>query len=191
MRSKSFTAAALAARLSLLSLPAVLLVARADAQEQALIQFAVDAQPLAHALVEFSRQADTTVTAPTRLTEGKHSPGFTGMATPAEAIAALLQGTGLEARSRGGALVIDRAAQEAAVVGTLRGQVLSADALRPLRQVQVSVLGTDLSTTTDRFGRFELHVPAGGTGCGSSIPIMVVRPCPTSTCVLIWRSSWI
>lgn len=184
MRSKSFTAAALAARLSLLSLPAVLLVARADAQEQALIQFAVDAQPLAHALVEFSRQADTTVTAPTRLTEGKHSPGFTGMATPAEAIAALLQGTGLEARSRGGALVIDRAAQEAAVVGTLRGQVLSADALRPLRQVQVSVLGTDLSTTTDRFGRFELHVPAGRYGLrlehpdhgSQTVPDVDVRP---------------
>lgn len=158
MRSTLFKAIAMAVRLSVLT---VALDAPAEAQEQAAMSFSVDAQPLASALAEFARQADMTVTAPGRLTEGKQSPGFKGLATPAEAIAALLKGTGLQAREQGGALVIDQAAQDAALLGTVQGQVLRADNKVPLRSVQVSIPGTEFSTTTDRFGRFELNVPAG------------------------------
>lgn len=143
-----------------LSLLAVPCVAPAQAQEQKVMSFAVGAQPLASALVEFSRQADVTVTASARLTEGKQSPGFTGTATPAEAIAALLKGTGLQAREQGGALVIDLD-QPAGVLGAVRGQVLRADDQVPVRNARVTVVGTEFSTSTDRFGRFEMTVPAG------------------------------
>lgn len=157
MRSISLTATAMVARLCLL---AMLFIAPAQAQEQKAITFSVNAQSLASALEEFSRQADMTVTASGRLTEGKQSPGFKGVATPIEAIAAVLKGTGLQAREQGGALVIDQA-QGTGVLGTVRGQVLRADNQIPVRSAQVSVPGTDRSTTTDRFGRFELNVPPG------------------------------
>lgn len=145
------------ARLSLL---AVMFVAPAQAQQQRAMSFSVNAQPLASALEEFARQADMTVTASGRLTEGKQSPGFTGSATPVEAIAALLKGTGLQAREQNGALIIDQE-QAAGILGTVKGQVLRADDQIPVRNAQVSVPGTEFSTSTDRFGRFELNVPAG------------------------------
>lgn len=124
------------------------------------MSFSVSAQPLASALEEFSRQADVTVTASGRLTEGKQSPGFTGDATTAEAIGALLKGTGLRAREQGGALVIDLE-QPAGVLGAVRGQVLRADDQVPVRNAQVTIVGTEFRTTTDRFGRFEMTLPAG------------------------------
>lgn len=157
MRSTLFKTIAMVARLSVL---AVALCAPAEALEQRTVSFSVNAQPLASALAEFSRQADMTVTAPGRLTQGKQSPGFKGVATPIEAIAAILKGTGLQAREQGGALVIDQA-QDAALLGTVQGQVLRADNKVPLRSVRVSIPGTEFSTSTDRFGRFELNVPAG------------------------------
>lgn len=157
MRSIVFTAAAMVAGLSL---PVIVLVAPAEAQEQKTMSFSVSAQPLPGALEEFARQADVTITASGRLIEGKQSLGFTGVATPAAAIEALLKGTGLLARERGGALVID-AAEETALIGSVKGQVLQVGNPVPLRNVQVRVLGTDVSTSTDRFGRFELNIPAG------------------------------
>jgi TonB-dependent receptor len=157
MRSLLFMATAMVARLSLL----VMFVAPAHAQQQRAVSFSVNAQALVSALEEFSRQADITVTASGRLTEGKQSPGFKGVATPAEAIAAVLAGTGLQAREQDGALIIIDLVQGAGVFGTVRGQVLRADDQVPVRNAQVSVPGTAFSTSTDRFGRFELHVPAG------------------------------
>lgn len=157
MKSTLFTAVAMAARLSL---PAVLFVAPAEAQEPAAILFSVDAQPLASALAEFSRQADITVTASGRLTQDRQSPGFTGRATPIEALDALLQGTGLEAVEQGGALII-RQAESAKLLGIIKGRVLRADNRVPLRQVRVSIPGTTINTLTDRFGNFELEAPVG------------------------------
>ena len=157
MRSLLFTAAAMAAPLSVL---VVLSSAPVQAQEQKAMSFSVSAQPLPSALEELSRQADVTITASGRLTNNKQSPGFTGSATPLAALEALLKGTGLLAREQGGALVID-AAQETGLLGTVKGQVLQADNQVPLRNVRVSVLGSDLLTSTDRFGKFELSVPAG------------------------------
>jgi TonB-dependent receptor len=157
MRSTLVTAAVRVARLSLL---AISLAAPVRAQEQTTTSFSVDAQPLAIALAEFARQADMTIIAPGPLTQDKQSPGFRGVATAADALGALLKGTGLQAREQGGALVIDRA-EPASLLGTVRGQVLRADDKLPLRNVQISVAGTELSTSTDRFGRFELSVPAG------------------------------
>jgi outer membrane receptor protein involved in Fe transport len=157
MRSILFSAAA---SVAWLCVPVVSFVAPARAQEQKTMSFSVSAQPLPGALEEFSRQADVTITASGRLTEGKQSPGFTGVATPIAAIEALLKGTGLLVRDQGGALVID-AAQQTGLLGTVKGQVLQADNQVPLRNVRVSVLGTDLSTNSDRFGRFELSAPAG------------------------------
>src|SRR3990170_7190806 len=98
MRSILFTGAAIVARRAVL---AICLIAPAEAQEQKAMSFSVNAQPLPDALDEFSRQADVTVTASGRLTQGKQSPGFTGVATPLAALEALLDGTDLLAREQG------------------------------------------------------------------------------------------
>lgn len=143
-----------------LSLPAFVCIAPAQAQESKAMRFSIGAQPLSTALEAFSRQADVTVIASGRLTEAVQSPGFAGVATPAEAIAALLSGTGLQAREQGGALIIDLV-KPAGVLGGIAGQVLNADTQMPVRSARISVPGTEFSTVTDRFGRFELNVPAG------------------------------
>lgn len=161
MKPVLFAAAATVAELAL----SVVLCAPAQlwAQQPASIDFAVEAQPLGSALADFSRQADMTVTASGRLTEGRRSPGFSGSASPMLAMAALLEGTGLQAQLKDGALIIVPAAAEAPAVadGRLQGTVLRADNRVPLRNVRVGIAGTALSTTTDRFGSFELQAPAG------------------------------
>ena len=59
--------------------------------------FAIAAQPLSQALLEFSRQADVIVTAPSGLVRGKTAPEIRGTLTPANALAQLLAGSGLKA----------------------------------------------------------------------------------------------
>ncbi len=68
---------------------------RALAQSVVQTAFDVPAGPLSRALTAFGRQAGLQVSYLTVVCAGKESPGVSGRAAPEEALAHLLQGTGL------------------------------------------------------------------------------------------------
>lgn len=70
----------------------------AYAQNAAQASFNVPAGPLNRALTAFGRQAGLQVTYLTSIGTGKTSPGISGSATPEQALARILQGTGLSYR---------------------------------------------------------------------------------------------
>ena len=81
--------------------------ASASAQETQTRTFDIAAQPLAEALLEYSRQSDVTVIAPTKTTRGLTSRAIAGDMAPDEALDALLGGAALERRERAdGAIVL-------------------------------------------------------------------------------------
>jgi len=63
--------------------------------------FDIPAQPVASAINLLGRQADVQIVAARRVTDGKRSSPVRGVLTVPEALAVLLQGTGLEARQNG------------------------------------------------------------------------------------------
>jgi iron complex outermembrane receptor protein len=67
----------------------------ASAQSAAEVTYSVPAGPLSQALAVFGRQAGLQVTYLAAIAAGKSSPGFTGPATPGQALARILNGTGL------------------------------------------------------------------------------------------------
>lgn len=72
--------------------------------------FQIAAQPLSQALLEFSRQADLIVTAPSDLVRNKRAPEVRGELTPSAVLARLLRGSGLEASfTASGAITIGEA----------------------------------------------------------------------------------
>ena len=76
--------------------------------------FQIAAQPLSQALLEFSRQADVIVTAPSELVRDKRAPEVRGELTPAAALARLLRGSGLEASfTASGGIIIGAAHRDA------------------------------------------------------------------------------
>lgn len=78
-------------------------------QAEARRDFNIPAQPLASALIEFSRQSGTVVTAPARLTRQKSASTLRGNYTPAEALRTLLIGSGLRFRvGAGGSFIIEQ-----------------------------------------------------------------------------------
>jgi len=72
-----------------------------QAQATAPRQFAIPAQPLGAALMQFAQQSGWQVSAHGDLVQGKTSPGVSGTMTPEQAIARLLAGTGLAASVTG------------------------------------------------------------------------------------------
>lgn len=75
----------------------------------AALNFDIPSQPLANALVEFSRQSDVSVSVPSELVRGKQSPEIKGPMDPREALEKLLAGSGLQiSASREGVLAIER-----------------------------------------------------------------------------------
>ena len=72
--------------------------------------FEIAAQPLSQALLEFSRQADLIVTAPSELVRNKRAPEIRGELTPSTALRRLLRGSALEASfTASGAITIGEA----------------------------------------------------------------------------------
>ena len=93
---------------------AALVVASVQARETPATQtkrnFQIAAQPLSQALLEFSRQADLIVTAPSELVRDKRAPEIRGELTPSAALSQLLRGAGLEASfTASGAITIGEA----------------------------------------------------------------------------------
>lgn len=64
--------------------------------------FDIPAQPLAPAILTFSRQCGVVVTAPEGLTRGKMTAGVSGSLAPEAALEVLLSGSGLSFQQRGG-----------------------------------------------------------------------------------------
>jgi iron complex outermembrane receptor protein len=81
-------------------------ISSAHAQEQA-HSFNIEAQPLASALLEFSRQSDTLVVADPAVVAGRQAPAVQGSFTSSDALNRLLAGSGLSAAQRpGGGFVL-------------------------------------------------------------------------------------
>jgi iron complex outermembrane receptor protein len=75
----------------------------------------IPAQPLASALVEFSRQSDVVVTVASRLVRGKEAPALRGSYTAGEALQLLLRGSGLRSRpGRNGGFFVEAAPAQTA-----------------------------------------------------------------------------
>ena len=71
------------------------------------VTFDIPAQPLASAIIEFSRQSDITVTAAFALVQGKSAPAIQGKMEPTDALGKLLAGSNLKvSKNRNGILTI-------------------------------------------------------------------------------------
>ena len=85
-------------------------IAHATTPAETKRNFQIAAQPLSQALLEFSRQADVIVTAPSELVRNKRAPEIRGELTPSAALARLLRRSGLEASfTASGAITIGAA----------------------------------------------------------------------------------
>ncbi|MGE5502301.1 MAG: TonB-dependent receptor domain-containing protein [Ignavibacteriales bacterium] len=110
-----------------------LMATSAGAQEPAKT-FSIAPQPLADALLQLSRQADVDIVASTDLTRGRVAPKVDGQMTTADAMSALLAGSGLVAAPSGNGYVITRAsdpqsgsaAGDGADSGTVQALVVTA-----------------------------------------------------------------
>jgi outer membrane receptor protein involved in Fe transport len=98
------------AGMSMVSMTALIAATGTPAHGQSEVQrdFNIPAQPLAAAIIEYSRQSDAVVTAPARLTRGKTASAVRGNYTSREALKALLAGTGLtvQAGASGGMVIV-------------------------------------------------------------------------------------
>ena len=93
------------------------------------VTFNIPAQPLANAIIEFSRQSDITVAASFALVQGKQAPGIQGTMEPADALEKLLVGSNLKvSKNRDGVLTIQVApdAQRDAAVRRPRRSAVAA-----------------------------------------------------------------
>lgn len=96
---------------------AVTFAATANAEEEKTRNFSIEAQPLVMALVEFSRQSDITVIAPSKTTRGRQSRAVVGEMEPAEALEALLGEADLELRTRRDrAIILAQVSEESAPI---------------------------------------------------------------------------
>ncbi|WP_425388581.1 TonB-dependent receptor domain-containing protein [Croceicoccus bisphenolivorans] len=128
------------------------------------------AQPLASALLEFSREAGVAVTARSELTQDHRSSAVTGRYTPEKALQLLLAGTGLHYRatpSGGYSIVMAPATRHQAETGSISGRVIDAATGEYKRNAIVRVTtstGEKRTATTGDGGQYRLlDVPAGAT----------------------------
>ena len=85
----------------------------ADPVEPELVNYRIEAQPLARALMEYSEQSQIVVVVPSDILEGKTSYAVDGQLNHEAALSALLKGTGLKVeRLANGALTLQRVAAE-------------------------------------------------------------------------------
>ena len=108
-------------------------VSTARAQDGQARTFDIAPQPLGTALLDYSEQADTTITASPDLVRGKQAPAVRGQMTAVEALDRLLAGSGLKMRVNpaGGVTIVQAVAsdRDARVMGAVR--VAQAQTRRP------------------------------------------------------------
>lgn len=94
-------------RLTIIGLSTLVFAAScAEAKRSDSLPFDLPAQPLATSLHAVAAQAHVSIAAPAELLDGHTAPPLTGEMTPDQAIKRLLQGSGLQAKGAGDAIVI-------------------------------------------------------------------------------------
>ncbi|MEM1276161.1 MAG: TonB-dependent receptor [Pseudomonadota bacterium] len=157
-----------------LSLPGTLMAEEAQ-------QIEIASQPLGLALAELGEETGLQVSAPSDLVEGQRSQGVSGTMTPAEALAAMLAGTGLsfESLGRDGALIT-----QAASNGTADG-IVELDPIlvqgelqtRTLQDTLTSVAvvpGKELENRSDQ-SVFQVIERTAGASLGLNAENIVIR----------------
>ncbi len=156
---------------------AITFAAPAVAEEEKTRNFSIEAQPLAMALVEFSRQSDITVIAPSKTTRGLQSRAVAGEMEPAEALEVLLGEADLELRThRDRAIILAQVSEESAQVRDTQfeedagGFAVSADKGNALRQLEeIIVTGTNIrgvrnpTTPVIQFDREDIDLSGAAT----------------------------
>lgn len=94
----------------------------ASPAESAVVSFAIPAQPLGRALSALALQAHVEIIAPAELVKGIEAPALDGRFATADAIRALLRGSGLAVERVGGAYIVKRAAGTGAVSEAVAGE---------------------------------------------------------------------
>lgn len=143
----------------------------AIAQEKS---YDIPAQPLASAILEYSRQSNVAVLAPMALVKGKQAPAVRGNLSSTEALDRLLAGSGLRAvRGANGGMSLVRAsapgnASGAASSGAQQGQAVLAGSVRDhatgsaLKGARIEVVETGDTTSTGDLGDFRFaRLPSG------------------------------
>lgn len=133
---------AVASTLALLSSPVAV-----QAQDNASVQqLVIEGGPLADALIELSELLEISVIAPDRIVRGKVTAGVSGARSAEEALALLLNGTGLEATPRGDAFLIKEMqtppASSITTNATEVSQYIETPPIEPLIQDAIIVAGT-------------------------------------------------
>jgi outer membrane receptor protein involved in Fe transport len=123
------------------------------------VEFSLPAQPVASALLAFSQQAKVEVLFSLDEQSPAQSTGVVGRLEPTDALARLLQGTGLTAhRNSRGKFVVTAFVP---ATGVVRGRLLLPNGA-PLPGLTVRIAGTGLAGITDEQGDFTFPaVPAG------------------------------
>ncbi|MDP9840681.1 iron complex outermembrane receptor protein [Neorhizobium huautlense] len=114
-----------------------------EAVAQAQASFSVPAGPLNRALTAFGRQSGVQVTYLASIAAGKMSPGFSGSATREQALARILEGSGL-------VYSFPNATTVAISAPTGGADGVAADGSTMLRTIQVDGVGSDNSTVAAR-----------------------------------------
>ncbi|MCB2082524.1 MAG: TonB-dependent receptor [Sphingomonadaceae bacterium] len=170
MTNKKTVVAAFVASCSWLaiSMPASAQEAERKIVSESAGKYDIPAQSLDSALAEFARVSDADLLYSSDLVAGKRSSRVSGDYTPTEALRRLLNGTGLSL-TKVSANVFSLQAEGTVSAGDGTGTPVAGvvrDALTGsiLPGAEVSVVGTDLTTTTDERGFFYFpEVPAGAT----------------------------
>lgn len=152
---------ALAAHLALTGIAAALMTAPSAHAADAVAAFDISAGPLNAAIQRFVAQAGAFVAADGALTQGRSSPGLQGRHPPADALARLLAGTGLEAvRLADGSFLL----KEASTPAPKPQPVSRDDAVMPAVRVRASAVGAEALQSPQQAG-----VAAGALGARSQL----------------------
>jgi iron complex outermembrane recepter protein len=135
-------------------------VALCTAAFAARVKFDIAAQPIASALVAFSKQSGIDVLFTAKELKTLQAPAVVGEFKPEEALAAILAGSGYTAAAQGPKrFLIARPTSQPP--GSIDGQVRDVSGA-PVPNARVSLVGSDNWALTDRHGRFLLAtVPSG------------------------------
>ena len=174
---------------SLLAMAMALGAARA---EDAPKRFDIPAQSLSKALIDYSRQSDTTVVVSDDLVSDKQAPAVAGTMAPLDALERLLEGSGLKASvgEDGGITIVISSllreqasvglalteqaewsaeaagrpgASEAGRAGTISGTVVDQRTGSNLKGALITIQETGQTARTDELGRFRLPAVRPGT----------------------------
>ncbi|MBY8823229.1 TonB-dependent receptor [Sphingomonas colocasiae] len=176
MNTRRHTTSGFAAFLMSCASPLALLAPASASAQEASQAFDIPAQPLASAILEYSRQSNRQVAAPMELVRGKHAPALKGSYSAAAALEKLLEGSGLSIRKGSGTSFVIAASAAGNVAGasgdgsaevrpgrgTIVGSLNEATTGAALKGARVEIEETGDVVATDELGNFRFaNVRAG------------------------------